>query len=91
MWAGESPSKSSDIYSVGCVWYEICMGGSRPATSLLLPEKKPILIEELGLRYGRDVCIVISSAIHTRPEKRPTFEKFLQVLDNKQFQSLIQE
>lgn len=92
VWAGESPSKQTDIYSVGCIFYELCLGNSHPATSLMLFERKPQLLKDLSPQIGEEGYLLISAMVDTDQIKRPSFELILYLLKNKKsFQSLYNE
>lgn len=83
VWAGEAPSKETDIYSVGCVFYELCMGNSYPATSLLLIERKEELLEELSSRIGDEGYLLTRSMVDQDPKNRPSFHKILEDLNSR--------
>eukprot|EP01119_Soliformovum_irregulare_P016555 TRINITY_DN4805_c0_g1_i2.p1 TRINITY_DN4805_c0_g1~~TRINITY_DN4805_c0_g1_i2.p1 ORF type:complete len:463 (-),score=123.60 TRINITY_DN4805_c0_g1_i2:13-1401(-) len=74
VYAGEKPGKPADVYSMGCIFYEMLVGTSRPATSLLLHEKKKGLLSEICKHYNRDIEMLIARMVEDHIEDRPTFE-----------------
>lgn len=74
-----------DVYAIGAILYELCMGPSKPATSLLLSEKKQNLLEEVKVQYGDELYILISSMCLLDPEARPTFNLVCSSLESKSF------
>jgi hypothetical protein len=53
--------------------YELCLGTKRPATGLLLLDKKDDLLKELLLYYSQSIYRLISAMVATLPNQRPTF------------------
>ncbi len=51
VYAGELPGKPADVYAVGCILYELCMGAASihvpPTTCFLLPSKRGEALDAL--------------------------------------------
>jgi len=89
---GEMPGKAADVYAVGAILYELCMGPSKPATSLLLSEKKVDLLNEIKLFYGSaDLYILISCMVQYLPSDRPAFQQVVEALNTNDFHKLLNE
>ena len=70
MYNGEAPGKPADVYSLGCVLYELCMGTSRSASALLLFDKKEVLLKELFDNYNENVYLLIKAMTQEKPSDR---------------------
>mmetsp|Transcript_4367 Transcript_4367/g.6118 ORF Transcript_4367/g.6118 Transcript_4367/m.6118 type:complete len:228 (+) Transcript_4367:2-685(+) len=85
--AGETPGKSADVYSVGCILYELCMGIRHPGTGLLTERKGPLL-EGMREYYSNHLVDLISAMVATNPSDRPTFHEIFESLHSGNFGEL---
>ncbi len=73
-------SPSVDVYAIGCVLYELCLGPSKPATALLLVENKDDLLQDITKLYGKQLYVLIHDMVQTKQDLRPTFADVLTAL-----------
>ncbi len=65
-----------DVYAVGCILLELCLGSHRPASGLILPHIRDSLLKDLQKGFPRIFSIVID-AVALQPENRLTFGQIL--------------
>ena len=80
------PTTMSDMWTVGCIGYEMCMGVTLTTDAECFQEieahvqGQPLDLRRVPERFGQPVCFVIQGCMETAPEKRITAAKLAEDL-----------
>jgi serine/threonine protein kinase len=75
IFAGENPSKQSDVYALGCCFYELMMGDHRPASALLITDKRASLLEDMKQFYQATLAQMVTEMVAQDVQRRPSFQE----------------